>query len=41
MGEGINKVVQHETYGILNIFFGLLFLFVVGFVVYFFSSFIS
>jgi hypothetical protein len=41
VGEGINKVVQHETYGILNIFFGLLFLAVVGFVVYFFSSFIS
>ncbi len=38
VGEGVNKVVHHEMYGVLNIFFGFLFLFVVGFTFFFFSS---
>jgi len=41
VGEGLNKVLHHEMYGVLNLVFGLLFIGVVVFAFLFFSSYLN
>lgn len=41
VGEGLNKVLHHEMYGLLNVMFGLAFIAVVVFAFIFFSSYLN
>lgn len=40
VGEGLNKVVHHEWYGLISLLFGIAFIGVVVFAFVFFSSYI-
>lgn len=40
LGEGINKIIHEETSGIVSVIFGLMFIGVVIFAYFFFSSYL-